>query len=159
MGEYLKNKTKKNKKQKSKRLKRKSLRLKHGEEKYPITKFSLDNTTNMSDPTNRNNKNMAKFNEKAKSKNLANLSETDEFSVHNSENKKPKILITKNRNIKKSFKHSSDDFIKELLSVFPNSTYYQRNDESTVKDIVSASIKKDFTAILIVNQNAKLIRL
>merc|ERR1711991_999495 len=103
MGEYLKNKTKKNKKQKSKRLKRKSLRLKHGEEKYPITKFSLDNTTNMSDPTNINNQNMAKFNEKAKSKNLANLSETDEFSVHNSENKKPKILITKNRNIKKVF--------------------------------------------------------
>ncbi|TQD85828.1 hypothetical protein C1H46_028607 [Malus baccata] len=76
--------------------------------------------------------------------------DADEFSSILKREMNPKILITTCRF------HSSrgPEFIKELLSVIPNATYYKRGTYD-LKKIVEYANKKDFTSLIVVHTNRR----
>jgi ribosome production factor 1 len=74
----------------------------------------------------------------------------DEFDSYFSGNKKPKLFVT-------TQKHPSAktfDFLKELVTVIPNTFYYPRK-KLGIKRIVECCIERDFTDILVFHEKAK----
>eukprot|EP00276_Gloeochaete_wittrockiana_P004706 CAMPEP_0184659606 /NCGR_PEP_ID=MMETSP0308-20130426/30337_1 /TAXON_ID=38269 /ORGANISM="Gloeochaete witrockiana, Strain SAG 46.84" /LENGTH=303 /DNA_ID=CAMNT_0027099561 /DNA_START=3 /DNA_END=914 /DNA_ORIENTATION=+ len=76
---------------------------------------------------------------------------TDEYADYFN-GKTPKTLIT--TNLRPS--PISYDFIRELLKIFPNSFYYKRGTYE-IKNIVKYCSKRDFTDIIILNEDRKTI--
>ncbi|CAN6565896.1 unnamed protein product [Malus baccata var. baccata] len=76
--------------------------------------------------------------------------DADEFSSILKREMNPKTLITTCRF------HSSrgPEFIRELLSVIPNATYYKRGTYD-LKKIVEYANKKDFTTLIVVHTNRR----
>lgn len=74
----------------------------------------------------------------------------DEMAGHFKRETIPKILITTSCRSKLRTYH----FCKELTTVFPNATYYHRRTLA-IKKIVPQAIEKEFTDIIIVNENNK----
>ncbi|XP_030752869.1 probable ribosome production factor 1 [Sitophilus oryzae] len=76
--------------------------------------------------------------------------ESDEFSEYYKNSYEPKVLITYADNPMKKTRI----FGRELTRIIPNSTSLYRN-RSGVKKIVKSAISKNFTDILVVNENRK----
>lgn len=76
--------------------------------------------------------------------------ETDEFSAYYKNSYEPKVLITYADNPMRKTRI----FGRELTRIIPNSTSLYRN-RSGVKKIVRSAIQKDFTDVLIINENRK----
>jgi len=76
----------------------------------------------------------------------------DEFSRYFSGEATPKIIITSSPNPSKIMY----EFISDLLHVFPNSFYYARKN-FTIQQILTAARKRDYTDLLIFNEDKKTI--
>jgi ribosome production factor 1 len=74
----------------------------------------------------------------------------DEFSKYFQGEVEPKIIITSCYKPSKAMY----DLIRDLLYVFPNSFYYKRQ-KFTIKQIVEAAKKRDYTDLLIINEDKK----
>lgn len=76
--------------------------------------------------------------------------ETDEFSAVLKGERTQKVLITTCR-----FNSTrGPEFIKELLGVIPNSSYYKRGTYD-LKKIITYATKKDFTSLIVVHTNRR----
>jgi ribosome production factor 1 len=71
--------------------------------------------------------------------------------LNNEENKDPKILIT-TTDITISSK--TYKLCRELEKVLPNAQYFYRKNV-TLKKIIPEAIKRDYSAILVINQDRK----
>eukprot|EP00163_Fabomonas_tropica_P025682 TRINITY_DN448_c0_g1_i4.p1 TRINITY_DN448_c0_g1~~TRINITY_DN448_c0_g1_i4.p1 ORF type:complete len:311 (+),score=50.72 TRINITY_DN448_c0_g1_i4:130-1062(+) len=74
----------------------------------------------------------------------------DEFSKYFAGEETPKILITTSRRASSGMY----TFISELLDVFPNSDFLQRENRE-IKDIVKKATDKKFTNLMIINEDNK----
>lgn len=74
----------------------------------------------------------------------------DEFSKYFQGEVEPKIIITSCYKPTKAMY----EFIRDLLYVFPNSFYYKRQ-KFTIKQIVEAAKRRDYTDLLIINEDRK----
>ncbi len=74
----------------------------------------------------------------------------DEFSSYFNAEVEPKIILT---TCYKPTKHMYD-FIRDLLHVFPNSFYYERQ-RFHMKTIVKVAIEKGFTDLIVINEDKK----
>ncbi|CAI5987572.1 unnamed protein product, partial [Closterium sp. NIES-64] len=72
----------------------------------------------------------------------------DEFAPHFNRERPPKVLITTCQRIHPTMKQ----FIKELLVVIPGSEYYERR-QYRIKEIVQYASARDYTAMIVVNEN------
>ncbi|KAJ3662770.1 hypothetical protein Zmor_007099 [Zophobas morio] len=125
---------------KAKKLAKKQTKLEGGPKKVPHTLESL----RIKDETTVNDINTEE-NELVK-----NDLDNDEFSEYYQQSYEPKILITYADNPMRKTRI----FGRELTRIIPNSVSLYRN-RSGVKKIVKSAIKKDFTDILIINENRK----
>eukprot|EP00898_Chlorokybus_atmophyticus_P002367 jgi/Chlat1/3130/Chrsp21S00245 len=76
----------------------------------------------------------------------------DEFADHYDKSRPPNVLITTCR--KPTLVMYK--FVKELLDVFPHATYYKRANYE-VKEIVTYAKARDFTDLVVINENRKTI--
>lgn len=74
----------------------------------------------------------------------------DEFSSHFSRERVPKLLITTSQECSTNTRK----FIKELLTVIPNTYYYKRRSYD-LKQIVKYASNREFTSMFVVNENRK----
>lgn len=74
----------------------------------------------------------------------------DEFKDYYLNKKTPKICITTSRKATPRM----FQFIEDLLRCFPNSFFYERRGFE-VKDIIEQAIEKDFTDLIIINEDRK----
>ncbi|ORX89185.1 Brix-domain-containing protein, partial [Basidiobolus meristosporus CBS 931.73] len=95
-------------------------------------------------------------------KTLENTREFDETIVENDEEaqdefaqyfdgKAPKMLITTSKRPSPGVY----EFAEELLSVFPNSEFVKRKSQFEIQDIVQFCINRDYTDVMIVNEDRK----
>ncbi|KAI9293634.1 Brix-domain-containing protein [Neoconidiobolus thromboides FSU 785] len=78
--------------------------------------------------------------------------EIDEFANYFSKNLEPKVLITTS----KSPSRTMYTFTDELCDVFPNSTFVKRGIQFEINHIVEFSKKRDYTDVIIVNEDKKM---
>ena len=74
----------------------------------------------------------------------------DEFSGHFSREHPPKLLITTSQECSAPTRR----FIKELLTVIPNATFYKRGSYE-LKQIVKYASNRGFTSMFVVNENRR----
>ncbi|KAI8911100.1 anticodon-binding protein [Gorgonomyces haynaldii] len=77
--------------------------------------------------------------------------ETDEFSQYFKEGVEPKILVTTSKHATSSVY----DFANEFTSIFPNARFVKRGQQFDVKRIVEIGIERDFTDVIIINEDRK----
>ncbi|CAG59818.1 uncharacterized protein GVI51_H01837 [Nakaseomyces glabratus] len=70
---------------------------------------------------------------------------------NSSSNEPPKILLTTNVNAKKS----AYEFANILIEILPNVTFIKRKFGITLKEMTDICIKRNFTDIVIINENKK----
>ncbi|CAG8586731.1 19335_t:CDS:2 [Dentiscutata erythropus] len=78
--------------------------------------------------------------------------ESDEFSAYFREGVAPKILITTSKRPSKV----AYEFTSELVDVFPNSQFMKRNSKYSIKRIIEACLDRDFTDVMIINEDRKI---
>ena len=84
------------------------------------------------------------------SKQVAGEEEFDEFAKYFKEGTAPKVMISTNK-APSVFLHT---FIADMQAVIPNSAYYKRGTFE-LKHVCEMATKRDFTDILIINENKK----
>ncbi|GCE98160.1 ribosome production factor 1 [Zygosaccharomyces mellis] len=77
--------------------------------------------------------------------------EEDLMQLFNNNGEPPKILLTTSINAKRN----AYEFANVLIEIFPNVTFVKRKFGLTMKDIVDACSKRNFTDIIIINENKK----
>lgn len=76
---------------------------------------------------------------------------TDEFSSYFSGTSDPKILITTSRRASAN----AYDFASEFVTIFPNAQFVKRGSQFDVKKIVEIAIKREFTDVILLNEDKK----
>ncbi|GAV51735.1 hypothetical protein ZYGR_0AF02060 [Zygosaccharomyces rouxii] len=77
--------------------------------------------------------------------------EEDLMQLFDNNGEPPKILLTTSINAKRN----AYEFANVLIEIFPNVTFVKRKFGLTMKDIVDACSKRDFTDIIIINEDKK----
>lgn len=77
--------------------------------------------------------------------------EEDLMKLFDNNGEPPKILLTTSINAKRN----AYEFANILIEIFPNVTFVKRKFGLTMKDIVDACAKRNFTDIIIINEDKK----
>ncbi|VVT44959.1 uncharacterized protein SAPINGB_P000591 [Magnusiomyces paraingens] len=75
----------------------------------------------------------------------------DEFAEYFDEGVKPKVLITTNVGARKQ----ADKFAEMLQEIIPDSTFIARKPQFTIKHMAEFSTNRDFTDLIILNEDKK----
>ena len=77
--------------------------------------------------------------------------DTDEFASYFQQGMEPKILITTS---KRASAHVYD-FAKEFTGIFPDAQFVKRGSQFDVKRIVEIGIEREYTDVMIINEDRK----
>lgn len=82
---------------------------------------------------------------------IQNDQSNDEFSNYFTNNVVPKLLVTTSKRPSKN----AYEFAQEFCSLFPGAQFVKRGSQFEIKKIVDIAIKREFTTVIVVNEDQK----